>query len=37
MKEGMKSAILKIVMFLIAVGLLANAIMIFNMLGNLFK
>ena len=37
MKEGMKSAILKIVMFLIAVGLLSNAIMIFNMLGNLFK
>lgn len=37
MKEGMKSAILKIVMFLIAVGLLANVIMIFNMLGNLFK
>ena len=32
MKEGIKSVLLKIIMFVIAVGLLFNVIMIFNML-----
>ncbi|EEA84926.1 hypothetical protein CLOHIR_01407 [Peptacetobacter hiranonis DSM 13275] len=32
MKDGMKSVILKMIMFIIAVGLLFNVIMIFNMI-----
>lgn len=32
MKEGIKSVLLKIIMFVIAVGLLFNVIMIFNMI-----
>ena len=32
MKEGIKSVVLKIIMFVIAVGLLFNVIMIFNMI-----
>ena len=32
MKEGIKSVVLKIIMFVIAVGLLFNVNMIFNMI-----
>ena len=37
MKDGMKSVILKMIMFVIAVGLLFNVIMIFNMIMKKFS